>query len=92
MHNYRLLDEKFHYQQRQERLEAAQALGFEYISESIVKTYRAYKSSTKTGALLGGLSAQAILQFLGKVGEPVNSKGGWNRSRQRKWEIRRNGN
>ena len=75
-HNYQAIDEEIRYQQRQERLEIAQSLGFDTISESIVETYRATGSSTKTGKLLGGLTAWAILKFIRKIGEPRNGRGG----------------
>jgi len=83
MYDYQSIDKQWQYQQRQDRLESARKLGFEYISEATVKVYRETKSSTKTGKLLGGLTSQAVCQFLSEIGEPRNPRGGWNEDRAR---------
>lgn len=76
-HNYAKIDGRMHYNWRWERLMIAHELGYLYISQSIVGTYRRTKSGIKTGQLCGGISAEAVRMFLNKIGEPIESPGGW---------------
>ena len=79
MIDYKEIDRTSQYQYRQERLELANKYGYDTIAESIVRIYRMTGSSSKTGALLGGISSQGILRFLKKIGEPTNGAGGYHR-------------
>ena len=76
-HDYKKIDEKMRYLFRSDRLAAARRWGYRYISESIVKEYRKTKSARKTGARLGGLTADAIRAFLHKINEPDTGPGGY---------------
>ena len=82
MHDYAKIDQESTFCWRDERLERAKELGYDYISESIVKTYRKTKSGRKTGKILCGLSDINIRWFLNKIGEPVRGPGGPNRKKR----------
>ena len=69
-HNYQKIDQAMEFNWRAERLAIAQQRGYQYISESIVKTYRKLKSGVATSIYLGGIvGAPGILLFLKKIGE-----------------------
>ena len=76
-HDYKKIDAKRQYHWRQERLEAVQALGYQYISEFIVETYRSTKSGRKTGIIHGGMTGNGIRAFLKSIGEPLAGPGGF---------------
>ena len=64
-----MIDQKSRYHYKLERLQKAQALGYDTISEAIIETYRKTKSAMRTGEL-NLISDAAVLQFLRKWGEP----------------------
>ena len=75
-HNYKEIDRTAEFNWRSERLAIAQKMGYKYISESIVKTYRKLKSGVATSLYLGGIvGAPGILLFLKKIGEIKRKEG-----------------
>ena len=78
-HDYQKIDLERNYNWRDERIETAKKLGYQYISESIVETYRKVRSSRKAGQILGGFTSQALLRFLHSIGEPTLPPGGWHK-------------
>ena len=70
-HNYQMIDVKSRYKHRAERLKVAQALGYDTISEALIKTYRKTRSAARTGDI-NLITAVAVFHFLKKWGEPRN--------------------
>jgi len=66
------------YSYREDRLEMARSLGYQYISEATAKIYGKLKSVYHTGCILK-LSPYAIRMELEMMGIKRNDLGGWNR-------------
>ncbi|MGD2065844.1 MAG: hypothetical protein PVI43_01575 [Candidatus Bathyarchaeota archaeon] len=76
-HDYAKIDREYQFNWRKERLEIARALGYRYISESIVETYRKSKGSEETTRILGSMTTgNNLLHFLMLIGEPRKQRGG----------------
>ena len=75
-HNYKKLDESINFNFREDRLKDAWHLGFKYISEALIKTYRKTKSAKKTAKILK-ISDGCVFYELIKFGEPRNGRGGY---------------
>ena len=75
--NYAHLDKTRNYNFRAEREELAEKLGYGFISESIVETYKKTGSTRETAAILG-MSFTAILMDLRRCGIKLKGRGGPN--------------
>jgi len=74
--DYKKFDKEHHYHYRQDRLKAAQALGYKYISECTVSLYKEFKSMPKVAALVG-VSADGISSEIRKLGIKRQGPGGF---------------
>jgi hypothetical protein len=73
--NWKQFDKDHKYSYREDRLEIARKLGYNFISEATVKLYRKYKSTKKVSTLLK-ISTAGVLTELKFLGEPRMSQGG----------------
>ena len=71
------LDASHNFAFKSEKLELAKGLGFNYISEAIIVSYRQNKSTRKTGDLFE-ISPAGIGHILKKFKEPLADRGGAN--------------
>ncbi len=76
MDDYVKLDGRTHWHHKEDWLKAAQALGYEYISEAIIKEYEKHPSSVVAKSL--GVTRTAIRYRLRMFGVDRKSKGGAN--------------
>lgn len=72
------LDKKHLYSYYDDRIKIAKSLGFDSITEAIIKTYRKNQSTEKTGKIFE-FSPTAIAYILKKFNEPMRGPGGANR-------------
>ena len=70
------LDKIRNFRQADVKLKTAKKLGYDYISEALIKEYRNLKSAKKVGELLGFTSA-GVRFALTALGEPLCPVGGF---------------
>jgi len=75
-HDYAKLDREYRFNFYEDRLKQAKKLGYNYVSECLVKLYRKHKSQPKVARILN-LGHDSILYPLKKFGEPRNPPGGF---------------
>jgi hypothetical protein len=74
--DFKSIDARTNYRQKEARLMAASRDGFQYISEHIVKVYRQTRSLRETGKKCGDISTIAVRSVLSKCGETLRKPGG----------------
>lgn len=72
------LDKTYKHNYYEDRLKIANDLGYDYISEAVIKSYRKNQSCKKTGELFE-MSAPGISSMLKIFKEPLRGPGGANR-------------
>jgi hypothetical protein len=79
-YKWQILDKRFRF--NQQKLKSAKKLGYECISEAIIKEYRKLKSARKVGEMIG-MTSNGVRFALKAFGENVAGPGGY-----RKGDIR----
>jgi len=74
--NWKLLDETINYNFRQDRLDAAESLGFKYISECTAILYFKHMSYNTVAKILK-VSGEGINSELKRIGVKKQRRGGW---------------
>lgn len=85
------LDKARNFRQKEYKLEVAKQLGYNYISEALVKEYRKLKSARKVGKLMGFTSA-GVRFALAALGETLLPVGGFRVGDIRRGKPRRSTN
>ncbi len=80
---WQMLDEGRMFSYRQDRLDRARQLGFNYISECTVKLYEKHQSTAIVGKLIG-IGAQTVAVELKSYGVKLRPPGGAGRSKQKR--------
>ncbi len=75
MQDYKKLDKTYRFNKRKIRLQIAKSLGYDYISEAIIKTYRETKSLSKTAKIFNYYDDSSVFHIMQKLKEPINSPG-----------------
>ena len=78
-HNYAELDQSVRTTYYADRLQIARDLGYDHLSEGIIKTYRQLRSMPKTAKVFDYYYPGTISYLLRKYGEPSFGPGGPNR-------------